>query len=297
MFGSKLYFSILISAIIFLLLSTNNSLGKKTSAEVNSSLPDSLLAGKRIYDEYCIACHGVNGKGDGIDANQMKTLPTDFTSGMYKFKSTPFGTLPTVEDIVTTLKSGIRTTAMIPQRQLDNEEMRQVAVYVLAFAPEEEKIGTPIVLPTRPEFNSTLIGEGKKVFDSNCASCHGKNAKGDGPSADKLLNYKGKPIQPANLAEVPLKRANTPDWIYRIINNGIEGTPMPPYFGAIKPKYIWAIVCYIDSIKKEKLTSRNNGGMMGMMGSGMMGHRLVGEENIGARIDMAAAHAWMMKDR
>jgi mono/diheme cytochrome c family protein len=298
--GSKFYVSVFISAITFLIFSASKGQTEKTPVEPvrhliseagGSALYDSLFAGKEIYDDYCIACHGVKGDGEGVDTKELKTKPTDFTSGMYKFKSTPFGTLPTVEDIVNTLKLGVRTTAMIPQWQLNNNQMDEVAEYVLSFAPKEEKIGKPIIIPPAPEISGSLINKGKALFDKNCVSCHGKDAKGDGPSADKLVNYKGEPIHPANLTVKPLKRANTPVWIYRIINNGIEGTPMPPYFGVIKPEDIWAITEYINSIRKVDLAERNRGGMMG----GMMGRGLVGEESIGMRIDMAAARAWMMR--
>lgn len=301
MYSSKLFLSVFISLIIILLISYvslgngSNSTDRKLILKKNyPTFNDSLFAGRKIYDEYCAACHGVNGNGKGIDADQMKTKPTDFTSGMYKFKSTPFGTLPTVEDIIRTLKLGVRTTAMIPQWQLNYEQMKEVAEYILSFAPKEEITGKPIVIPSKPEITESFIKKGKKLFDANCASCHGKDAKGDGPSAGTLVNYKGEHIRPANLTQRPLKRANTSDWTYKIINNGIEGTPMPPYFDVIQPKDIWAVVDYLDSIEKVNLAGRNNGGMMGGM-MGMMGRGLVGEENIGARIDMAAAHAWMMR--
>ena len=312
MYNIKVRISFFIVIGVSLLLSAYTVINKNApinqarqliSNNSSTTFSDSLYAGKQIYDSYCATCHGVNGKGSGQYANEMKTKPTDFTSGMYKFKSTPYGTLPTDEDIVSTLKLGVRTTAMIPQLQLSNEQMNEVAEYILSFAPKTEKIGTPITIPPQPTITNALINKGSKLFDVNCVSCHGKDLKGDGPNSQKLVNYKGKTIHPANLTEIPLKRGNSPKWKYKIINNGIEGTPMISYFGVLKPKDIWAVVYYLDSVKKEKLPSNGSGMMMGggMMGKGMMGgmmrHRLVGEENIGARIDMAAAHAWMMRRR
>ena len=289
MYRVKLFsFIFILSFILLLLLAFSSSRAKQIKND--TPLSDTLSAGKQIFDSYCAACHGYKGNGDGEYANEMQTKPTDFTSGMYKFKSTPFGTLPTIDDIVSTLQSGVRTTAMIPQRQLDLEQMKEVAEYILSFAPKDEITGKPVVIPPEPEITHSFIGTGKKLFDTYCSGCHGKDAKGDGPSADKLVNYKGKPIKPANLTVRPLKRANTPDWMYKIINNGIEGTPMPAYFGTVNSKDIWAIVDYLNSLKIENLTNRRTGGMMG----GMMGHNLVGEEYIGMRIDMAAARAWMM---
>ena len=298
-------YKIIISALavlIIVLMFTAFRLNKSSNDNSNQIVlikedfqSGSLLAGKKIYNDYCVACHGSNGKGDGRYADEMKTKPTDFTSGMYKFKSTPYGTLPTKEDIVKTLELGVRTTAMIPQLQLDEKQMNEVAGYILSFAPKGQIIGKPINIPPKPEASASLINEGKKLFDINCVSCHGKNLKGDGPNSKKLVNYKGIPISPADLTVTPLKRGNTPESIYKIISNGIEGTPMISYYEVIKPEEIWDVVYYIDSIPKENLANENRGGMMGgMMGGGMMGRGLVGEESIGMRIDMAAAHAWMM---
>jgi mono/diheme cytochrome c family protein len=293
-------FTVIIILLIFTAFNRKKSSAKsmkQMNIIVNNIQSDSLSAGKKIYDDYCVACHGNNGKGDGSAAAEMKTKPTDFTSGMYKFKSTPYGSLPTIEDIVSTLKLGVRTTAMIPQWQLNKEQMYEVAEYVLSFAPRGEISGTPINIPPKPELTTSLIDKGKKLFDVNCAGCHGKSLKGDGPNSKKLVNYEGRPVYPANLTLNPLKRGNSPGWIYKIISNGIEGTPMISYYGAIKPEEIWDLVYYIDSIPKENLANRNSGGMMGgmnvMMGS-MMNRGLVGEEYIGMRIDMAAGHAWMM---
>ena len=254
-----------------------------------------LSTGKQIYDNYCSACHGVNGNGEGQYADEMKTKPTDFTSGMYKFKSTPYGTLPTKEDIVSTLELGVRTTAMIPQLQLSTNQMNEVAEYILSFAPKGEMSGSPITIPPKPELTKSLIKKGEKIYSINCVSCHGSDLKGDGPNAGKLQNYKGQSVRPANLTLIPLKRGNTPEWKYKIINNGIEGTPMVAYSGVIKPGDIWALIYYIDSVKKEERPSNGKGMMGGGMMGGMMGHRLVGEEYIGMRIDMAAGHAWMME--
>ncbi len=38
------------------------------------------LEGKKIYTLYCVACHGVKGKGDGIAAPGLSRRPADHTS-------------------------------------------------------------------------------------------------------------------------------------------------------------------------------------------------------------------------
>jgi len=40
---------------------------------------DDSLIGKRLYDVYCIQCHGVDGDGYGINVPDMDVLPKDHT--------------------------------------------------------------------------------------------------------------------------------------------------------------------------------------------------------------------------
>lgn len=250
------------------------------------------ITGKDIYYKYCVTCHGANGQGDGPEAYKLNTKPTDFTSGNIKFKSTPYGTPTTVNDVITTLKLGVRTTAMLPQLQLSNQQMKSVAEYVLSFSKQDIITAKPIQIPEAPEKTQTILEKGKKLYQNNCATCHGADGKGEGILAKSLKDYKQNPISPANLTLRPLKRANTPSSLYLVIATGIEGTPMPPFQNAFKPENIWAIDYYVQSLKSGRQYSSNRNGM-GMMG-GMMKHKFAGEEFKGIRIDMAAARAWMM---
>ena len=140
-----------------------------------------IRQGEKIYERYCIACHGTGGKGDGPEAYQLETKPTDFTSGNIKFKSTPYGTLPVENDIVSILKSGVRTTAMLPQLQLNDEQMHDIAAYIMSLMPKDQKTGKPIDISKAPSLNTRLLEKGKKLFQTNCISCHGTDAKGNGP--------------------------------------------------------------------------------------------------------------------
>ena len=247
---------------------------------------ENLALGKRIYQENCAACHGDKGDGKGPQADKLKTKPRDFTTGIYKFRSTPSGSLPLDEDVFRTISHGVRGTSMLAQLQLSEQERWAVVHYLKAFSKrfKEEKPGQAIAMPPAPSANAKLVALGKSKYEeAGCAQCHGPDGKGDGPSAKDLKDDWRNPISPSDLTLKPFKSGSSPEDLYRTISTGLNGTPMPSYAGAFSPKERWALVSYILSIA----THERPRGMMG----------LVGEEVDGMQIDMRAAMAGMMRDK
>src|SRR5436309_528902 len=74
--------------------------------------PEMVAMGRDIYAMACMACHGADGKGDGSVSGlflaRRATPPRDFTAGLFKFRSTPSGQLPTTADLFRTITEGIR---------------------------------------------------------------------------------------------------------------------------------------------------------------------------------------------
>jgi cytochrome c oxidase cbb3-type subunit I/II len=247
---------------------------------------EELALGEKVYRENCAACHGEKGDGKGPQADRLKTKPRDFTTGIYKFRSTPSGSLPLDDDIFRTISRGVRGTSMLAQLQLSEEERRAVARYVKTFSQrfKKQKLGQPISISQKPREDREFIALGKTLYkDAGCDSCHGPDGKGDGPSAESLKDSWGFPIQPADLTLKPFKSGPQPEDLYRTLSTGLDGTPMPSYSSSLTPKEEWALVFYVFSIAtKEK--------PRGMMG-------LVGEETQAMMIDMRAAMAGMMGER
>ena len=245
-----------------------------------------LALGEKVYRENCAACHGDKGDGKGPQADRLKTKPRDFTTGIYKFRSTPSGSLPLDEDVFRTISHGVRGTSMLAQLQLSEQERWAVVHYLKAFSKrfKEEKPGQAIAMPPAPSANAKLVAVGKSKYEeAGCAQCHGPDGKGDGPSAKDLKDDWRNPISPSDLTLKPFKSGSSPEDLYRTISTGLNGTPMPSYAGAFSPKERWALVSYILSIA----THERPRGMMG----------LVGEEVDGMQIDMRAAMAGMMRDK
>jgi mono/diheme cytochrome c family protein len=143
--------------------------------------------GERIYRENCAACHGERGDGKGPQAEKLKTKPRDFTSGVYKFRSTPSGSLPLDSDLMRTITRGIRGTSMLAQLHLSKQETSVVVQYLKSFSPrfKNEKSLQAIAIPRKPPATSSLISVGKSKYEeAGCAQCHGAKGKGDGPSGE-----------------------------------------------------------------------------------------------------------------
>lgn len=245
-----------------------------------------LKLGERVYMESCAACHGTGGDGKGPQAHRLATKPRDFTSGLYKFRSTPSGSLPLDNDIVRTLEQGVRGTSMLPQRHLSDRERLSVIGYLKTLSRrfQDEQPGPAVKIPPRPPLTNELIAAGKAKFEeAGCAECHGPDGRGNGPSAKELKDHWGKPILPSDLTLKPFKSGPRAEDLYRTIAAGLDGTPMPSYEGALSYDEQWALVGYILSIA----TRERPRGMMG----------LVGEEIQGMMIDMPAAMGGMMGTR
>ena len=245
-----------------------------------------VTTGERISRENCAACHGEKGDGKGPEVHRFQTKPRDFTTGIYKFRSTPSGSLPVDEDIFRTISHGVRGTGMLAQLQLSEKERWAVTEYLKNFSSRfsDEKSPKPIFIPPKPSSSPKLVALGRAIYtEAGCAECHGVGGRGDGSSAKDLKDDWGNPILPTDLTLRPFKSGPDPEDMFRTISTGLNGTPMPSYAEALIPNDRWALVSYIFSIAtKEK--------PRGMMG-------LVGEEIEGMRIDMRAAMAGMMGGR
>ena len=84
----------------------------------------------------------------------------------------------------------------------------------------------------------------------NCWLCHGKEGRGNGPSASSLTDSKGYPITPFDFTSgTRFKCGESDQGIFRDLMTGLDGTPMPSFADALKPDQAWDIVHYIDALR------------------------------------------------
>ncbi len=214
-----------------------------------------LLRGEHVYQRYCLSCHGLHGDGRGESAQFLDPRPRDFTKGVFKWRSTPSGTLPVDGDLFKTIRNGLYNTNMPRWSGLTDGQLQSVVAYVESFSPlfVTDQRGKPIEIPPEPPATPESIAAGKQVYQSmGCFNCHGQEGRGDGPSALTLTDDWGRPIRPFDFTTGHLKCGGENRDIYRVFMTGLNGTPMPSFADAMTPEQAWNLVHYLRTLMANK---------------------------------------------
>jgi len=243
--------------IVFLLLSLT-SLAQESHV---GNLVGNAKKGKALYQRYCIFCHGEYGDGRGDSAPYLDPKPRDFTKATFKCRSTPSGTLPLDSDLYDTISRGVHASGMPSWKPLTRQDRVDLVAYIKGFSLrfQEEKPGAPVVIPPEPSTSPESVKRGAELFQSmNCWLCHGKEGRGNGPSASSLTDSKGNPITPFDLSSGSrFKCGDSDQGLFRDLTTGIDGTPMPAFADALKPDQIWDVVHYIHTLRASNKSQRS----------------------------------------
>ncbi len=197
--------------------------------------------------------------------------------------------MPTDDDLLQRITQGLRWTGVVGRSDLPEADRRAVVQFLKAFSPRfaTEPPAPAVVVLTAPPNTRELVERGGHLYrDLGCGACHGERARGDGPSAAGLKDYRGWPTWPSDLTWRPLKRGSRPEDLYLTIATGLSGTPMPYFGSSLDSRQIWALVYSLDSLAPPEhrlfpgrplgeeprgwMALRIERMMGGMMGRGMM---------------------------
>lgn len=215
------------------------------AAAADDPAPRDSELGRQVYAANCAVCHGDRGDGRGHAAQHFRMAPRDFSEGRYKIRSTPSGQLPTDDDLRRTIVRGLPGTGMVPQDHLSKPEVEAVVAFIKSLSP---KFGAatpplPLAIPPAPPSTPEAVGRGRKVYEkAECHECHGRDGRGDGPSAKDLK------VKPADLTRRPFKSGATPRDTFRTLITGFDGTPMPSYHLILDDAELWDLAYYLESI-------------------------------------------------
>ncbi len=159
-------------ALVFTLQETENAHGMDSKTDL----------GKRVYETRCLICHGRKGDGKGFVENirrveesgrVMEIYPKDFSGGVFKFRTTRTGCLPTDEDLLRTIEDGIKRSFMPSHKDIPLEERAAVKEYIKTFSERwkereyEEEHCDESIEAKKPEWVGTFTSaeKGKKQYD------------------------------------------------------------------------------------------------------------------------------------
>ena len=247
---------------------------------------DQLKLGYAVYSRYCTQCHGVNGDGNGPAAPYLNPKPRNYTHGVFKFTSTPYGKKPRRADLIRTVHRGVTGTSMPSFDRLSDQEVNAVVDYVIALTqrgeferelamiayddeelPDQDGISEviaeilqpwedssdQIVMPLTPmpPMTEESVQAGHQLFLENaCNKCHGRFGRGGMMGGVEVgTDTWGNKAAAADLSSGMFRGGDRPLDIYRRIYSGINGTPMPAFEKLFEknPDAIWQLVHFIKS--------------------------------------------------
>jgi cytochrome c oxidase cbb3-type subunit 2 len=256
---------------------------------------ETLNQGHLAYQKYCIGCHGLRGDGKGPTASSMVPQPRDFTAGLFKFSAVPAGSLPTDEDLLRTLRRGLKGTHMPGWSAIPEAEARAVIQYLKTFSArwKSESPGAPVPVPPDPWRGraAEAARRGEVVYHAvaRCWQCHAaylprerilalarEEATRHGKPAPGSLPFRGgleRPtptecsfgkLSPPDFLTDTLRASHDPDGLFRTIAAGIGGTPMPSWYKELTALDLWSLVRYVEELIKLKGTPRAEAARRGL---------------------------------
>ncbi|MBI5281391.1 MAG: c-type cytochrome [Candidatus Solibacter usitatus] len=186
--------------------------------------------GATLFGAFCAGCHGQDGQG--------RRLP-----GLMSFPSitnADFLALAPDEFLARTVREGRPGRKMpgwLKEGGLRQEEIQAVVAHV-------RTLGGPAEASTKPaRWVSGDAAQGRRIFESACSGCHGKQAKGgEGPALNNKV----------------LLESATDSYLVETVSRGRRGTAMAsflepsPVRGALSRAEIEAVVAYLRSLQGGK---------------------------------------------
>lgn len=189
-----------------------------------------MAGGKAMFKDNCATCHGTGAEGG---AGYPNLNDDDWLWG------------GTIEDIYTTLQHGIRVAGSYDTR------VSQMPAFGVEGTLTREQINTVVhyVMSLSKGHGDAEHGEGYEIFQANCATCHGPDAKG--------MHEFGAP----NLTDAIWLYGGTHDDIYYTVYNS-RGGMMPEWKERLDDNTIRQLAVYVHQLGGGEETPETEDGIM-----------------------------------
>ncbi|MHB8898646.1 MAG: c-type cytochrome, partial [Thermoguttaceae bacterium] len=233
------------------LLASTAAAGEAGPPAASESTQAGLSDASQSYRQFCAACHGASGDGNGRAARHLFPKPRDLRTGKSRLVSTRNG-VPTLEDIEALLRNGMPGASMQPFEELTDDQRRQLAEEVLRLnqegvraqmlellkaegeAADEDEVRRVVLecttpgelLPVPPigPAGPDSVARGRDVyFALGCQHCHGDD--GIGVADNPVYDEKGQPARARDLVHEPFKGGHDVDSVSLRFAAGMPGSP------------------------------------------------------------------------
>jgi len=211
----------------------------------------SKVIGATVYKHMCTFCHGEDGNGGGKAMAYLFPWPRDFRKGVFKYRTTPSGSLPLDADIFKTIRRGIKGTAMPSWASaLTEDETWAVVEYLKSFSSrfQTEKPKKPIDPGPTPPTTLEAIKKGGQIYkEMRCSRCHGTDLKGGGPQSERLFDIWDHQVFIYDLTNPNVNKFGYGKRdLFMTLTTGIDGTPMKS-FSHLTPAERWDLAAFVHS--------------------------------------------------
>jgi mono/diheme cytochrome c family protein len=259
---------ILVSAALLLALDAGRSIWTRLAFAVPSSeyrpdpaqyadlpwppganLGQHVSLGAKVFAQRCAVCHGPDGEGNGPAAPSMFPRPRDFSSGVFKYKTTAAGEPPTDDDLLRTIRDGLPASAMpYFAGLLSAEELTAVVDQVKSFSAAFSRPGRAIEIPASVPSSPQSATRGKELFVSQgCSGCHGD----DGHGGQALDDGSGHRVFSRDLTAPWAFRGGSQAMdIWLRLTTGIKPGPMPAYADVLSADARWDLANFVVSLAR-----------------------------------------------
>ena len=130
-----------------------------------------------------------------------------------------------------------------------------VAVLTMATAAAVDtgSLGASVVRQSVAGARPEALADGQRLYDANCASCHGPRAQGAvkaGVAISIIEQQGGK--QPPDLTDPAWDHGSTDAEIVTVVKKGIPSGMMAPYEGRLSDVEIRNVVAYVRSLSASQ---------------------------------------------
>lgn len=254
---------------------------------------ETLNLGRTAYLQYCRACHGDQGKGDGPSAPGLRPPPRNFTQGEFKFAGVLDQKLPRDEDLIRIVRSELHGTAMLGW-EVPDRELNAILQYIKTLSDawkDDDAVGEPVVPAPDPwgtGKEAEAIARGKLLYHgfAQCLNCHPAYVTPEeiSSASQQLSGHPTTDFRPdMYLPELKDSDYTAPDGkavkllppdfllnpvrsiqpgteltdLYRILVAGVTGAAMPAWDPQVLPdksRDMWALAYYVRSLIRMRGT-------------------------------------------